>query len=203
MTFIAEIKPLSPFDGPSRYSMEMLRFVALHHGDWVAAHTDPRWGGSFKHLAETRRMMDQHCPDKPLLAKGIHATDDELASALDHAHYALVVGRWPAHLPTFVRRRLIFEPSDLGQLQRTMDDTMSSRTDPRMVMWNSRDLSTGERRVHDFSIREVKIANDGNLDWVCQASFIEKPGDVMEWADAHIVGTNLMRYVFGEQGQSV
>lgn len=198
MTFIAEIKPFSPFSGPSRYSMDVLRFTALQHGDWVAAHTDPRWHGSIEHLAETRAMMDHLCPDKPLLAKGIHATDQELVEVLQYAHFALVVGRWPSHLPAFVRRRLIFEPSDFHQLKKVMDETLPSRTDPEKVMWNSRDLETGERRSQDYSIREVKIANDGNLDWVCQASFIREPGDVMEWADAHIVGTDLMHFVHGE-----
>lgn len=196
MTFIAEIKPYSPFTGPSRYPMEVLRFAALQHGDWVAAHTSPRWRGSMEHLAETREMMDSICPDKPLLAKGVHSTDAELMEALQYAHYALVVGRWPSHLPEMIRRRLIFEPTSLGQLQSTVSATQPLRTDPRMVMWNARDLTSGRRRDHDFSIREVKIANDGNLDWVCQASFIKGPDDVMEWADAHIVGTHLMDYIY-------
>lgn len=186
-TFIAEIKPLSPFSGPSKHPVELLTEVAVENGDWVAAHTDPRWGGSVEHLAKVRDQMKAQGVSKPLLAKGIHADDFELLEILDIADFALVVNRVPDFHDL---SRLIYEPSSLSGGVRVAEARFMDK-----MMWNARDLSTGQPVRDPYTIREVKIACDGNWDWVCQASFIRTPDDIQPWADAFIVGTHLTEYV--------
>src|SRR5262245_45908430 len=69
--FVAEVKTGSPWGWRSPYSWEFLMEVADRVGDWVAIHTDPRWGGSWNLLRRARAKTG-----KPILAKGIHANDD-------------------------------------------------------------------------------------------------------------------------------
>lgn len=189
-TFIAEIKPRSPFTGPNAYGVEHLTEVAIEHGDCVAAHTESPWGGSLDHLAWVRSEMDKAGSNKPLLAKGIHRDDSLLKEALEIADCALVVGRWPYYLfDGQVKSRLIYEPSGLAGLRytRTIEPCFP------MMMWNARDLKTGRERQQPVSIKELR--EQGFDGWICQASFIRNISDVEDCASSFIVGTDLIEFV--------
>lgn len=175
MTFIAEVKTESPFGFRSVLSWDELFEVAATHGDWVSVHTDPRWGGSFDLLSRARAATG-----KPILAKGIHRTDDEVRRALDlGADFVLVVGRIPDADPS----RVLAEARDLRDLRDLPEHVRA--------VWNSRDLSTGRMRG---SFEEARRIRPG---WLCQASGISSPGDVSPRADAFIVGENLVRFCSG------
>jgi len=113
--------------------------------------------------------------NKPLLAKGIHASDEDISRALDcGADLVLVVGRVPgAHLD-----KCLVEPASLEGLARLA-------TSQRAV-WNSRDLTTGGLKSTSFS--EARQLFGG---WLCQASNIISLEDINAAADAVLIGTNL------------
>ncbi len=175
-TFIAEVKTCSPFGWESDESWDALFELAASSGDWLSIHTDPRWGGSFQHLYRARKMTS-----KPVLAKGIHETDDEIRAAIGcGADYVLVVGRLP---PTELRPQCILEPLSLRQL-----NLMPSRD---RVVWNTRDLATGGHKKESFS--DARIVHGAG--WLCQASNIRTKDDVDPRADAILVGTHLRRFL--------
>jgi indole-3-glycerol phosphate synthase len=124
---IAEVKTQSPFGFSSDKSWEELFEIANAHCDMISIHTDPRWGGSFELLTKARAMTG-----KPILAKGIHVTDEEVERALAlGADKVLVVGRVPAvHL-----EQCFIEPYTLAELRSLPPGTSA--------VWNSRDLTTG------------------------------------------------------------
>lgn len=170
-TFIAEVKTQSPWGWRSSLSWDELLDVAHRMGDWVAVHTDPRWGGSFDLLRQARQIVR----DKPLMAKGIHANDCDIVSALEAgADYVLVVGR----VPHVALDRCLLEPKSLAELCGL----------PRgaKAVWNSRDLMTGGRKPVPFE--EARAAWAG---WLCQASNLERFKDVHFGADAYLVGQAL------------
>src|SRR5688572_3590830 len=110
---IAEVKRRSPFGWESNRSWDELLAVGNQIGHMIAIHTDLRWGGSFDDVAKARGMTD-----KAILAKGIHATDEEIERALDSgAHSVLVVMNDGRPLPSeqYLDRCLI-EPTKLSQL---------------------------------------------------------------------------------------
>lgn len=172
MTFkiIAEVKTRSPFGFSSEKSWGELFALAEKIGDIVSIHTDPRWGGSFDLVREARKRTH-----KPIVAKGIHATDADIHKALDAgADYVLVVGRVPsAHLD-----KCLIEPNSLAELAAL----------PRGVkaVWNSRDLQTGGLKKESFA--EARALWPG---WLCQASNISCIEDVQKEADAVLVGSRL------------
>lgn len=171
--FIAEVKPFSPYDGPTGRSWGELFKIAAEYGDWVSVHTDPRWHGSLELIKKARSRTS-----KPILAKGIHRTDDEVRAAIKAgADYVLVVGR----IPDVYLTRSIIEPYDVGEL-----DAMSS---DQMVLWNQRDLRDGSRKTITFD--QARSAWTG---WLGQASMIKSPKDVDPRADAFIVGTHLPEF---------
>ncbi|HEY9481074.1 MAG TPA: hypothetical protein VIR98_02465 [Candidatus Paceibacterota bacterium] len=89
---IAEVKTQSPFGFCSDKSWDELFTVANEIGDIVSIHTDPRWGGSFDLVRKAKSLTT-----KPILAKGIHVTDDDVRQTIEAgADYVLVVGRIPA-----------------------------------------------------------------------------------------------------------
>lgn len=89
--FIAEVKTQSPFGFKSPYSFINLLEYAIACGDWISIHTNALWGGDFEAISFASRMTD-----KPILAKGLHSTDDDIQRAFDHgAHYVLTVDRLP------------------------------------------------------------------------------------------------------------
>lgn len=76
--------------------------------DMLSIHTDARWGGSFELLEQARKRTT-----KPVLAKGIHASDEDVRRALSQgADAVLVVGR----IPAAHAERCLIEPVSLAQL---------------------------------------------------------------------------------------
>jgi indole-3-glycerol phosphate synthase len=166
----AEVKTLSPFGWKSTESWETLFEIAHEVGDAQSIHTDPRWGGSFELLRRARSLTT-----KPILAKGIHATDREVELAIDAgANYVLVVGRVPQHH----LEHCLIEPRTIEEL---------AALDPSIrAVWNSRDLSTGGIKKESFA--DARKVSSG---WMCQASNIRRVEDVASNAEAVLVGTNL------------
>ncbi len=170
---IAEVKTLSPFGYRSQHSWDELFEVAAEIGDLISVHTDPRWGGSFDLIAKAKSLTD-----KPVLAKGLHASDAEIEEALKRgADYVLVVGRIPGVHP----ERCWIEPLSLSEL-RTLPDA-------RRAVWNSRDLADGSLKRETFA--QARQAFKG---WLCQASNIRTLRDIEEGADAVLVGAHLLEF---------
>ncbi len=172
--FIAEVKTESPFGFRSDKSWEELFEIANEYGDMVSIHTDYRWGGSFDLVEKARSKTD-----KPILAKGIHALDEEVNIAIESgADYVLVVGRLPGvHL-----EQCVIEPTNWRQICNYPIDTK--------VLWNQRELVGGGRK--SFSFEQARELWPG---WLVQASFITGLEDVNPSADAFIVGENLSEFV--------
>lgn len=174
VTLIAEVKTLSPFGFKSQKSWDQLFEIANKHGDIISIHTDPRWGGSFDLLQKARALTD-----KPILAKGIHASDEEVVEALMcGADYVLVVARTP-------RARIEkcwLEPSTLAQLR--------SFPELNKVVWNTRNLNTGLGKIESFD-----QARKTRAGWMCQASNIRTIADILPGADAVLVGQHLEEFI--------
>lgn len=170
---IAEVKTHSPFGYKSDKTWNDLFDIAEATGDIISVHTDPRWGGSLELI---RRACAR--TTKEILAKGIHATDEEVEAALEAgAEHVLVVGRVPQKFANFC----LIEPLSLAQLA----------TVPRNLkaVWNSRDLSDGGLKTETFA--QARELFDG---WLCQASNIRTVDDIEEGADAVLVGTHLEEF---------
>ena len=173
--FIAEIKTVSPFGFKSQHSFDYLLDVAIANGDWIAIHTDPRWGGDLSLIRKARKKTD-----KPILAKGIHVSNLELRQAIHNgADWALIVGRSPSQ---DIACKCIFEPTSLRQL-----DGYSSTG---AIMWNSRDLQTGGLKKETWTDMRKKYPF-----FAIQASNIKTKADVKSDANAFIVGTCLVDFV--------
>jgi indole-3-glycerol phosphate synthase len=171
---IAEVKPVSPFGFRSSRTWDELLAIAAAAGDVVSVHTDPRWGGSLDLIRAARAATP-----KPILAKGIHASDEEVRAALAAgADFALVVGRLPA---ADLAARCLVEPNSVAELGRLPPGTAA--------VWNSRDLATGDRKGETFA--DARAAWDG---WLCQASNVSRPSDVEIGADAVLVGAALPEF---------
>ncbi|HLP79196.1 MAG TPA: hypothetical protein VK158_01035 [Acidobacteriota bacterium] len=175
MIFIAEVKTNSPFGYKSKNSWQNLFDIAKTYGDWISIHTDPRWGGSFDLISRARQQTR-----KPILAKGIHASDLDIDKALElGANYVLVVGRT---VPESIAPFCLHEPNTLDSLIRTPHDYKA--------VWNIRDLNTGADKPWTYDLARQKFAG-----WLCQASRIRSPADVHPLADAILVGENLQAYI--------
>lgn len=176
---IAEVKTDSPFGYHSDKSWDELFEIASSVGDMISIHTDERWGGSFDLLSRAVNLSE-----KPILAKGIHESDDEVRRALDlGAHAVLVVGRLPNPEPV---TRCLLEPTDLNQLAKF---TSVTERDQRYA-WNRRNLANGTAR----DVSEYSTARTICTGWLCQASMIVGPKDVEPTADAILVGENLAQF---------
>lgn len=139
----------------------------------ISIHTDERWGGSL-HLVQKARTLTA----KPILAKGIHATDEDIKNALDAgADYVLVVGR----VPSMHREKCLIEPLTLAELATLPHDIK--------VVWNSRDLSHGGLKEETFE--DARKLFPG---WLCQASNIKNVGDIRDDANAVLVGAHLTEF---------
>ncbi|MBP9738653.1 hypothetical protein KBD20_03120 [Candidatus Saccharibacteria bacterium] len=176
---IAEVKTMSPFGYKSKQTWDELFATATEIGDMISVHTDPRWGGSIELVKKARAHTH-----KPLLAKGIHDSDDIITEALAAgATYALVVGRLP-------RRELLpyclIEPNTIYQLR----DFIKVVPTTQKLVWNSRNLSDGSTR--DKS--EYTAARNLWRGWLCQASNIATPSDIESSADAVLIGQNLTAF---------
>ena len=171
-TLITEVKTHSPFGWKSSQSWEELLELAITYGDMVSIHTDPRWGGS---LAPVRRARTR--TRKPILAKGIHAHDDDITRALEAgADWVLVVGRMPA----IHQDKCLIEPESVVQLAVLPPGIRA--------VWNSRDLETGGLKAADF--QQARNLWPG---WLCQASNIHTTRDIHPNAD--LVGSYLPEFV--------
>jgi indole-3-glycerol phosphate synthase len=171
---IAEVKVRSPFGFKSDKSWGELFELANANGDWLSIHTDSRWGGSFADIKRARTKTD-----KPILAKGIHKTDEDIEKALDGgADYVLVVGR----VPKIHKEKLIIEPRTIEQLK-ALDEQYKA-------VWNSRDLKTGQAKAEKFVAARSVFSG-----WLCQASFIRTRDDIQSQADAVLVGENLEEFI--------
>lgn len=174
--FIAEVKQQSPFGfHQTRYTWDQLLTRAQQIADMISIHTDPRWGGGFSYVSAAR--LATH-PRLPILAKGIHPTDDDLRRAFDAgADYALCVGRIPAD--DLVDRCLIEMGSEhLLYLPRAVK-----------AVHNARDLATGGANLITFA-----YARSLHPGWLCQASMIRSWADVHPGANAILVGEHLMDF---------
>jgi indole-3-glycerol phosphate synthase len=90
ITIVAEVKMKSPFGFISNSSWEEQFKLAEMIGDIISVHTDSRWGGSLDEIRKARALTK-----KPILAKGIHETDDMIDAAVKAgADYVFVVGRY-------------------------------------------------------------------------------------------------------------
>lgn len=175
--FIAEVKTCSPFGYKSEESWDELFEIANEHGDMIAIHTHPAWGGSLDLVRKAANLTQ-----KPILAKGIPKNEEDIwAAMLAGANQVLTVG----FVANYYWARTIFEPLDFNQL------FIPKYQHPHIkVMWNSRNLIDGSRKVENFS--KVRNNFDG---WLCQASNIETWDHVSSVADAFIVGTHLKNFV--------
>ncbi len=167
---IAEVKTTSPFGYRSPDTWDDLFAVANKIGDIISIHTDPRWGGDFELIKKAKSLTN-----KPILAKGIHATDEEIDRAIKSgADYVLVVGR----TPKIHTEQCLIEPFTLDELM-TIPNSFK-------VVWNSRDLDTGGLKKEKFSTARQMFNG-----WLAQASNITTIHDIEPGADAVLVGTNL------------
>lgn len=175
-TIIAEVKTKSPWkDHPSDRSWRELFQIAVAIGDMVAVHTSPEFGGSWHLLRYARKLT---C--KPLVAKGLHPTDDDVKRAFDWgANWVLVVGRVPRVKPY----ACLIEPRNLTELH-TIPNGLC-------VVWNARNLETGERKCQSFKQARQLWPRPR---WLCQASYIKTHQDISSDADAILVGTHLVEF---------
>lgn len=170
---IAEVKTQSPFGFKSEKNWDELFSIANRIGDIVSVHTDFRWGGSFELIKKAKLFTN-----KPILAKGIYATDVEIKRAIDvGADYVLVVGR----IPAIYLNKCLIEPLTLTELK-TIPENFK-------VVWNSRDLSDG--RIKKETFEEARKIFRG---WLCQASNIKTVDNIKKGADAVLVGTHLAEF---------
>lgn len=197
--FIAEIKTQSPFGFNSSASFVDLMHVAIEHGDWVSVHTNALWGGDYDAISFVRRNTN-----KPILAKGIHATDDDVLRAIDHgADYVLVVDR---HFGgnTKIGRQVIYErhspyfafPNKSGMCDLDMetcriDSNYPNEKRPRKYLVYRRNLSTG--MIKENYTQEILNYLKAEV-WVCQGSGIKISHDVHSDVNAFIVGEHLIGF---------
>ena len=181
-SIIAEVKTSSPFGFSSDKSWDELFEIANEVGDILSIHTDARRGGSFELIREAKRRTT-----KPVLAKGIHATDEDVMQALDAgADFVLVVGR----IPALHADRCLIEPNSLAELA-----TLPSHL---RAVWNSRDLSHGGLKTETFE--QARAIFPG---WLCQASNLTTIDDIKDGADAVLVGSNLIAFAKSLKQQSL
>jgi indole-3-glycerol phosphate synthase len=180
--FIAEIKTRSPFGYVSKHSFAKLMECAIKFGDWISVHDNALWGGDYESIAFVRRNTN-----KTILAKGLHATDDDIRRALDHgADYVLVVDREPA---PELHDKCLFEWSRFSGLQQH-PHLMNQKH-----VFNNRDLRYGWPK----HLTELKEFVDSGA-WVCQASNIQSKDDIKPGISAYIVGEGLMKFCNQEEG---
>lgn len=180
MQIIAEVKTHSPFGWQADKSWDELFEIAATIGDIISIHTDPRWHGSFDLVTKAHARTA-----KPILAKGIHATDEDLERAFAAgATYALVVGR----IPEQYAEQCLIEPYKLTEL---------AHIPPHLkAVWNSRDLRTGGKKLATFTEARTQFGG-----WLCQASNIMTPDDIDPEADAVLIGTHLAAFAQYDQNQ--
>lgn len=184
--FIAEIKTQSPFAYKSEHPFVSLMQYAIQYGDWISVHTNALWGGDFDAISFVRKNTD-----KPILAKGIHGTNDDVNRAFDHgADYVLVVDRYPSstvNTLTAERKSRILHEMDFQHVKGNID--FNPYWSGVKYVCNARNLSTGlpkpKSELEDF----LKLGV-----WTCQASGIRNSAQVNAQVNAFIVGEHLVEF---------
>jgi len=199
--FIAEIKTQSPFGFKSEHSFGDLMDVAIENGDWISVHTNALWGGDYNAISFVRRNTN-----KPILAKGIHATDDDVLKAIDHgADYVLVVDR-QFNGNTHVGKQVIYERHDphfafqnskgwsqLDMQVHRINGNFPNENIPLKYLVNARNLSTGKMKPN-YTGEMINYIKAGV--WVCQGSGIKSRSDVHLNVHAFVVGEHLIDFCF-------
>lgn len=176
---VAEIKQRSPFGWVNPMHWRDQLAVCESVGDIISVHTNPLWGGSWDQLDVIRQRTS-----KPILAKGFHDTVHDVQRALDcGAEHVLTVGWHPDLLShPGLYYRCWHEVGSLVELS----ETLATR-----AVWNARCPRTGMPRRGDRG--SVAWANGQRpySQWLCQASHIRGPEDVMAGMDAILIGEGL------------
>lgn len=171
---ILEVKTKSPYGFKSDKTWDELFEIAEKHADIISIHTNPWWAGSFDLIQKARLLTD-----KPILAKGFHYNDSDIERAVScGADYVLVVGR----TPDVHKDKLLIEPISFEDLKDIPEDYK--------IVWNKRNLLDGSIKNED-----IEDARDQFGGWICQASMIEKAGDIDPDVDAVLVGENIESFV--------
>lgn len=161
----------------SQLSFHQLLNIANQHGDWISIHDNALWGGDYESISYARLRTD-----KPILAKGLHSTDDDIQRALDHgANHVLVVGRIP--------KEDLINTCLLEPLSYTQFIQMHAQHPNARYVINSRNLTSGEQlylNMNDYTKTGA---------WICQASNIYNPSELKPDISAFLVGTYLDSYV--------
>lgn len=202
--FIAEIKTQSPFGFKSSKSFHELMELAIENGDWISVHTNVLWGGDYEAISFVRKYTD-----KPILAKGIHSTNENIDLALKHgADCVLVVDRIP-HMG--YRQDCLMELNNTSMhnsweyshilrlknpevskvIEKTASVTWNKFLKENKFVCNSRNLATGNFELDPKPRLDDFIKKCG---WVCQASGIRCPRDIHPNVDAFIVGEGLVNF---------
>lgn len=185
-TFIAEVKTQSPFGFKSNRTWFELFNIADQYGDIISVHTNPLWGGSFDLLYLAKQKTK-----KPILAKGLHLSNDEIKKAIDYgADYILCYdgGCDPQNW-----NKLFIEPKNIKSLDYMIRNNSIPFAKPSFpkILWNQRNLFTGKQSETSFD----EVRNKYPDYYLCQASFIKKIEDVHPKANAFIVGQYLETFV--------
>jgi indole-3-glycerol phosphate synthase len=188
--FIAEIKTKSPFGYTSPHSFNQLMDTAIEHGNWISVLDSALWGGDTECISMVRKYTN-----KPILAKGLHTTDDSITRAIDAgADYVLVVDRLPSSYGIWDKCLFEFDSFKTFEFRMTFDTWLGAQKH----VANSRDLRTGKPiegfDISQFTDYKSKVQGIENV-WVCQASGIKTKADIHPKVDAFIVGTHLMDFV--------
>ncbi len=176
---VAEIKQCSPYGWENPLWIQPQLEICEAVGDIISVHTDPLWGGSWEHLAEIRALTS-----KPILAKGFHPTVPHVQRALDiGADWVLTVDWWPGDYtgsPELVElgKRCWFETCSYDEARETKAER---------VVINARNPRTGQ--VYGPAPWDVR--RDHRKGWLCQASCIRGPQDVVPSIDAILIGEGL------------
>jgi len=179
--FIAEIKTQSPHGFKSPYSFIELMETAIEYGDWISVHDNALWGGDYETISFVRKYTR-----KPILAKGLHTTEESIQRALDHgADKVLIVGdRFEGNFPP---------DSILREIEnKNPKNTWSGGKVWKQIVINSRNLRTGE--VVKDADKQIDVFKKEGFE-VFQASNIKSRKDIHPNVNGFIVGTHLMNFV--------
>ena len=179
--FIAEIKTKSPFGYQSPHTFIQLMEVAIEYGDWISVHDNALWGGDYETISFVRKYTN-----KPILAKGLHTTQESIQRALDHgADKVLIVG--DTFEGNFSSNSILREIDN-----KNPKNIWSGGKVWKQIVINSRNLRTGE--VAKDVDKQISAFKKEGFD-VFQASNIKSRKDISPDVNGFIVGTHLMNFV--------
>lgn len=174
------------FGFQSKYSRNILIDTAIHYGDWISVHTDPRFGGSFDDIHIIRQETK-----KPILAKGFHIHYSDIQKCFDlGADYVLTVQKPSEKLNSFysngLLKNIIFEIDNINDISNVNQHLMR-------YCYNGRSLKTGFGKKYIGDYQQFR----DRCDWLCGASLIKELDDVQKFypkCDAFIIGQNLVEF---------